>query len=94
MIVKSKDVSIRLSLIYNPAIYVLNNRGHVAYPYVLASSSVNQGGYTIQCLLSNKSSIKDNFKQCPVRDIQLYGADLVAAGRMTCRPVKRNHRMH
>lgn len=54
MIVKSKDVSIRLSLIYNPAIYVLNNHGHVAYPYVPASSSVNQGGYTIQCLLSNQ----------------------------------------
>lgn len=54
MIVKSKDVSIRLSLIYNPAFYVLNNRGHVAYPYVPASSSVNQGGYTIQCLLSNQ----------------------------------------
>lgn len=71
MIVKSKDVSVRLSLICNPAIDVLNNRGHVAYPYVLASSSVNQGGYTIQCLLSNQRSINDNFKHRPVRDIQL-----------------------
>lgn len=73
MIVKSKDVSIRLSLICNPAIYVLNNLGRVAYPYVPVSSSVNQGGYTIQCLLSNQCSINDNFKKCPVRDIQLYG---------------------